>query len=214
MRMTFLLTGLLAALAGCDYTEQWSPAQAPKRNTVNWIETRHTVAFADNAAALAPADRAALERFLGRQARGEAVRLTVAAANPASPLAMRREAAVAAHLRSLGFDVTLGPVAAEPVGQTGVVVAAGRYVVTPPACPDWSKPAGGDPANTTGSNFGCASTANLGMMVADPAHLVRGAAMGPGDGEALSKAMQDYRRGTPEKAAPVTTLSITGGAAP
>jgi pilus assembly protein CpaD len=214
MRLALGFLVLLASLSACaPYTQEWSPAQSPKRNVVNWVEVRHPVAFAGGAAELAPADRAALERFVGRQARGESVRITVAAADPGSPLAVRRETAVAAHLRSLGLDATLGPVAADAANPSAVVVSVGRFVVTPPSCPDWSKSAGGDPANTTGSNFGCASAVNLGLMVADPGHLVRGAAMGPGDGDALAKGIRDYRGGKSEKPAPVTTLSITGGAA-
>ena len=72
-------------------------------------------------------------------------------------------------------------------------VTVGRYVVTPPNCPDWTKPATGDPGNNVSSNFGCATTANLGLMIADPGALVRGYAAGPGDGEMLAKGVQNYR---------------------
>ena len=214
MRRSIVALVALIALGGCTpYTEEWSPSQSPKRNTVTWVETQYAVPFADGSAVLSEADRAALERFLARQARGDSVRLTVAAADGGGALAVRRETAVVDYLRSRGLDARLGPLAGQGGSRSTVAVAVGRYIVTPPTCPDWSKPAGGDSGNTSGSNFGCATATNLGMMVADPGHLVRGAAMGPGDGEMLAKGVQDYRSGKADKGSPAAMSNSGGGAA-
>jgi pilus assembly protein CpaD len=214
MRKSIVALAALIALGGCTpYTEEWSPSQSPKRNTVTWVETQYAVPFANGSAVLSEADRAALERFLARQARGDSVRLTVAAADGGGALAVRRETAVVDYLRSRGLDARLGPLAGQGGGRSTVAVAVGRYIVTPPTCPDWSKPAGGDSGNTSGSNFGCATATNLGMMVADPGHLVRGAAMGPGDGEMLAKGVQDYRSGKADKRSPAAMSNSGGGAA-
>jgi len=211
MRFVIVLVSAFVALSACTpYTEEWSPSQSPKRNTVNWVEIPYTVPFASGSAVLAPAERAALDRFIARQARGQTIRLMVSAADTASPLAVRREAAVVAYLRERGLDPKLGPVATEGVNRSAVVVAIGRFVVTPPSCPDWSKNAGGDTANTTDSNFGCAAETNLGLMVANPGDLVRGAPMGPGDGEMLAKGVENYRRGAHEPPTP-RVLSTFGG---
>ena len=78
-------------------------------------------------------------------------------------------------------------------GRVRVVVE--RYVVTPPTCPDWSKPVGEDSQNSPGANFGCANTANLGMMVANPGDLLRGRNPGPADGTAVSAGIKRYRDG-------------------
>jgi len=213
MRRSIVALAALIALGGCTpYTEEWSPSQSPKRNTVTWVETQYAVPFADGSAVLSEADRAALERFLARQARGDSVRLTVAAADGGGALAVRRETAVVDYLRSRGLDARLGPLAGQGGSRSTVAVAVGRYIVTPPTCPDWSKPAGGDSGNTSGSNFGCATATNLGMMVADPGHLVRGAAMGPGDGEMLAKGIGNYRRGAHE-IPPPRVLKTFGGEA-
>ena len=211
MRFVIALFGVLIAVSACSpYTEEWSPSQSPKRNTVNWVEIPYVVPFAGNSTELAPAERAALDRFIGRQARGQTIRLTVAAADSGSPLGVRREAAVAAYLRGRGLDPKLGPVATEGVNRSGVVVAIGRYVVTPPSCPDWSKTGGGDSANQTDSNFGCAAETNLGLMVADPGDLVRGAPMGPADGDMLARGIENYRKGAAELPTP-RLLETFGG---
>jgi pilus assembly protein CpaD len=200
MRRSIFVFATLAALGGCTpYTAEWSPAQSPKRNTVTWVETQHAVPFADGSAVLSAADRGALERFLARQTRGENVRVTVAAADGGGALAVRRETAVVEYLRGRGLDARLGPLAGQGGSRSTVTVAVGRFVVTPPACPDWSKSSAGDSGNTTGSNFGCATATNLGMMVADPGHLVRGVPIGPGDGEMLAKGVQDYRTGKADR---------------
>jgi pilus assembly protein CpaD len=214
MRRSIVVLATLVALGGCtSYTEEWSPSQSPKRNAVTWVETQYAVPFADGSAVLSAADRAALERFLARQARGETVRVTVAAADGGGALAVRRESAVVQYLRGRGLDARLGPLAGQGGSRSTVTVAVGRFVVTPPNCPDWSKAADSDSGNTTSSNFGCATATNLGLMVADPGHLVRGAPMGPGDGEMLAKGVEDYRTGKTDNGSPTTTLSTSGAGA-
>jgi pilus assembly protein CpaD len=211
MRKPIVVFATLVALGGCTpYTEEYSPSQSPKRNTVTWVETQHAVPFADGSAVLSAADRATLERFLARQVRGESVRVTVAAADGGGTLAVRRETALVDYLRGRGLDARVGPLAGQGASRSTVTVAVGRFVVTPPACPDWSKTAAGDSGNTSNSNFGCATATNLGMMVADPGHLVRGVTMGPGDGEMLAKGVSNYRRGAYEPPTP-RILKTFGG---
>ena len=57
-----------------------------------------------------------------------------------------------------------------------------------------------------------ATATNLGMMVADPGHLVRGAPVGPGDGEMLAKGVQEYRSGKADKGSPAMSIPGAGGA--
>ena len=57
-----------------------------------------------------------------------------------------------------------------------------RYLVTLPACPDWSRQSGTDFSNQPHSNFGCATQSNLGMTVAEPKDLVSGRTLAPADG--------------------------------
>jgi pilus assembly protein CpaD len=91
-----------------------------------------------------------------------------------------------------------------------VTVTVGRYVATPPPCPNWEKPPGYDWANTPMSNLGCATASNLGLMLADPGDLVRGREVGASDGTAQAKAVEQFRTGKGAKAA----ASVSGTAAP
>jgi pilus assembly protein CpaD len=69
--------------------------------------------------------------------------------------------------------------------------------VTLPKSPDWSKPAAGagDFTNTASSNFGCADTVNLGLMVAAPADLAAPRWLGFSDATLAVTAVNDYRLG-------------------
>jgi pilus assembly protein CpaD len=203
----------LALLAACTpRTEEWSPAESPKRNVVSWVEYHHSVAFPADSATLAPEQRAGLDGFLDRVAEGEGVRVAIAGgAGGDDALALRRETAIAGYLRGRGFRSQLG---AAPAGAPGgtVTVSVGRYIVTPPSCADWTKPPGLDSANRVASNLGCATEANLGLMIADPGNLVRGYSLAPADGDTLAKGIQNYRKNEwktshEEPWLPVTTTS-------
>ena len=87
----------------------------------------------------------------------------------------------------------------------------GRFIVVPPDCPDWSKPADSDPANRSSSNLGCATAVNLGLMVADPEDLVRGHRPGPSDGAYGARLYRDYRDGKQTAMPPITSLAIGSG---
>ena len=76
-----------------------------------------------------------------------------------------------------------------------VEVVLERYLVTLPACPDWSRESGTDFDNLPLSNFGCATQANLGLMVAEPKDLVRGRPLGPADGVQQAEGIVRYRTG-------------------
>ena len=76
-----------------------------------------------------------------------------------------------------------------------VRVVVGRYIVVPPDCPNWGQPSNRNPGNFQSSNFGCATTVNLGLMAADPGDLIRGQPLSPADGAAASLAIQRYRAG-------------------
>ncbi len=90
----------------------------------------------------------------------------------------------------------MGPISPGSVGDIGsgsVAVIVGRYIATPPRCPDWRKPSNQNPQNSPASNFGCASAVNLALMVEDPGDLLRGRQLGPGDAAGLVHGIQRYR---------------------
>jgi len=112
--------------------------------------------------------------------------------------ARQRRAALAAYLERLGLPVTIktDPGTPEERASNTVDVAVSRYVVTPPACPNWSNFDGDENRNTPGSNYGCAVDSSLGYMVANPRDLVQGRTMGPALGVPLIEAQRRYQTGT------------------
>ena len=110
-------------------------------------------------------------------------------------------------LLSDGAPVTPGYV--EP-GSVRVVVTRSRAYV--PGCPDWSDQTSDYNNNATHSNFGCAVNGNLAAMVADPEHLLKGAA---GSGETVvmssNKAISTYREAKPTGAGGLPQVSSQEG---
>lgn len=81
-------------------------------------------------------------------------------------------------------------------GKVRVVVTRSRAYV--PGCPDWSDQQAEHSQNSTAPGFGCAINGNMAAMIADPEHLLRGAA---GTGETVimssTKAIRAYREQAP-----------------
>jgi pilus assembly protein CpaD len=211
IRAALVSTGL--ALAGCDTPiEQWQPAQAPKTNTVEFVRLNHTVRFAPGAAVPAPAETRRLMNFVddAEIAGGDEIYLDAA---PSDRLSQARQASIRRLLSQRGIRAVALPAIAGAGGERlalgdEVALHVERYVVTPPACPNWSKPSGGDPTNTVSSNFGCATATNLGLMIANPRDLLSGRKPGPADAEPALRAIQNYRAGKP------IVLTDTGQAQP
>lgn len=94
---------------------------------------------------------------------------------------------------SAGSPVTAGNI--QP-GTVRVVVSRTRASV--PGCPNWDRPASPDFDNQQMSNFGCAVSANIAAMVANPQDLVHGREAGPVvDTVTASKAVGSYRAAKP-----------------
>ena len=194
----------------------WIEASSPKQLEVDRAEYRHSVYFPTDSSALAADQRDRLLTFLRTVQPGprDSIRLEGHADERATELynlelAAHRAERVQAFLEEAGYgDLTVTATAlgeALPaVPSTGpaawqlnrrVEVVLERYLVTLPGCPDWSRESGTDFANLPFSNFGCATEANLGLMVAEPKDLVRGRPLGPADGIQQAEGIVRYRTG-------------------
>jgi pilus assembly protein CpaD len=202
----FILALVLTALAvasGCTPdTARWSQVEAPKDNKINFVTATHAVHFAADSDALAPGEAQALTQFLTGEEAGFGSQVTIDTGPPrgvpaADELTAKRAEVVSGLLRRLNMpgESAKRPSVEAALGHDEVIVAVGRYVVTPPVCPDWRKPDDGDYTNTPSSNFGCATTTSLGLMVANPADLLRGTPGGPADGEFAARGIELYRKG-------------------
>lgn len=206
-----LVAATFITLAACaPRSESWTTAESSNRLRVDRAQFHHTIRFPGNRANLSEAETKNLDRFLSRQAKGRGIRIWIAGGDTLTDV--RRQATVLTYLRKRGLPGKLDS------GATGTSNANGsirltlvRHIVTLPSCGDWSKDPATDRSNVPSSNFGCATSSNLGRMIADPGVLVRGTDLGPGDGDRLARGVAKYRKGKVKKAANVTTLSLTGG---
>lgn len=202
-----LLAGVIAILAAasCTPTESyWSEPQARKQNQIEPIRLVHDVRF-PSGNQLSPAEMTQLENFLVRNDIGYGDRVYVLTSSSASGPVSQRSKAVLDYMKVHGVWSESLP---SPEAQPGLVrIVVNRYVVVPPNCPDWSKPATSDYSNTPLGNLGCANTSNLGLMVADPRDLVHGQNPGPADATGSALAIQRYRT---DKVKPLQSIT-TGG---
>lgn len=186
------IAATLAALASCaPRSEEWSTAETKKELRVDRAEFHHSVRFQGSSPIPTETELNRLNGFLDRQGRGHGVQAWVGGGT--SLVDVRRQAAIMSHLRKQGLPARLLGRAGGAAPQPGTVrVTVVRHIVTLPNCGDWSLESHTNHSNEPSSNFGCATTANLGMMVANPRVLVRPTEVGPGDGQALSKGIENY----------------------
>jgi pilus assembly protein CpaD len=211
----------LAACAPSEYVNAdpdrgWLPASSPKELEVERASYRHAVHFDTDSAVLTAGERGRLLAFLDSvtPTDRDSLHLEGHADERASELynvelAMRRNESVATFLAELGLvDVAVSTNAyGEAVPADGgsgpdawrrnrrVELVLERYLVTLPACPDWSRRSGLDFDNLPMSNLGCATTTNLGLMVAEPKDLVRGRPLDRADGIHQAEGIVRYRTG-------------------
>jgi pilus biogenesis lipoprotein CpaD len=194
----------------------WIEASSPKQLEVDRAEYRHSIYFPTDSSVFPTSERDRLLAFLETvQPSGrDSIRLEGHADERATELynlelAARRNERVETFLDEAGLadlpitTVALGE-ALPAVPSTGpaawrlnrrVELVLERYLVTLPACPDWSRQSGTDFANQPHSNFGCATQTNLGLMVAEPKDLVRGRSLAPADGVHQAEGIVRYRTG-------------------
>lgn len=185
--MRFLAPVLvMLSLAACSVQADRPITSYEKVNKVEFVRFEHNVMYHNGDLRPTPAEQERLNAFLRDIQAGNGDTIYVTGGSP------KQRRKLGAQLASRRLDVKDG-------GKNGtpgrIHVSVERYIVTPPTCPDWSKAMGGDSQNTPGVNFGCATTSNLGMMVANPRDLIRGQEPGASDGAAVSGAIQRYRAG-------------------
>jgi pilus assembly protein CpaD len=164
----------------------------PKQIQVQLASFDYEIYFARGAKALTSTQSAGLASFLRTSGIGEGDSVTVEGSG-ASSLGAAREAAVVAELKRLRIDAVSGT---DPkLAADALRVHADHAVATAPTCPDWSKPEPDEPNNTTSSNYGCATAANLAAMIANPADLVKPKENGRADGAVLAQGAELYRSG-------------------
>lgn len=188
---------LAAAIIVCACTTPPAVVEklnTPKENSVQLFNYQHQVHFLPNSATPAPGEDDALTAFLARMSPQPSDQMTVQFNGVPDALTNARVQHVAEELRRRFPDTEIGTGPGET--DTGAVaVSIGRYMASTPTCPDWSNIDPEGFSNAPSANFGCATTSNLGAMVANPADLLHGATPGPADAEFAARGVQRYRSG-------------------
>jgi pilus biogenesis lipoprotein CpaD len=197
-KMKFIVSTLSVFLLGA--CSSFSPTQhidaardAEQRdfrtgNRVDFVQFNHAVTFDRQAVRPSDPEKTRLQAFIRGIRLGYADEITVRGSTPA-----RREA-IQVYLKGTGIPVTIRAEVGNPAEMKAntVKILVERYVVTPPACPNWSNLSGDNNRNTPGSNYGCSVDASLGHMVANPKDLVTGRDASPSQSEALVKHQGEY----------------------
>lgn len=197
---------LLFAMAACapgaaEYTKTEAPTQLRIDRAVSQIQ----LAFARGSYRLAPGESARLHHLIRSGAIGPDDRVVIA---PAGGPHLAEERALAVSRELLRFGIVSDTRLLTTVPPDHAIVIVGRYMVTLPACPNWSEKPASDFSNERTSNFACADATNLGLMVARPADLVAGETLAPADATPAVNAVDRYLTDK------VTLPAEVGGAAP
>jgi pilus assembly protein CpaD len=207
-----LTLSLGLAIAACNpLTPPFKPGDSSfKQLKVDYVRLAHPAVFGPNAVKLSGEESQKLAAFLDN-AQITADDHVYIEPPSADKLATQRIGQIAHQLAARGIGVRTLPAKSEaPNDQLTVLVE--RYVVTPPACPDWTKDPVSDHDNELYSNTGCANVTNLGLMVADPRDLVIGRQMGPDEGNPALAGIARYRAGKPKDL--ISAGGYHAGAAP
>jgi pilus assembly protein CpaD len=185
-----MVAAIVLVLAACrPAATEWTESEAPNRLRLDDAAVSVNVRFAGGSAYLLPADAQRLRAMAATGAIAMSDRVTVAVGGGPG-LAAARQDAIAAAL--LPYGIVTSPSARAGVAANQAIVEVGRYVVTLPPCPNWSKAPGTDLGNSFASNYACATQTNLGQMVASPSDLVSGQPLGPAAGPPAVLAVQRY----------------------
>ena len=183
-----IAVALVLGLPAC--VTEYSEVEAPKHLTLDNASGRLDVRFAPGSSRLLAGDAARLHAAAagGRIAPSDRVSVSIGG----DPVLVRaRFASVANELLHHRIVATELRLAGVPANRA--IVQTGRYLVTTPPCPNWSKNPPMDYTNTPASNFGCATAVNFGRLVASPADLVEGRPLGLADAIPAAAAVQRYQ---------------------
>jgi pilus assembly protein CpaD len=198
----------------------WKQIDAPVEPRVEKVPVRHVVRFLPGANIMTATDRVTLVGFLAASGIGQGSQVALSVVSPTAEGGARQASrlqAVAATLNQMGVAATAQPPTIAPdVDIAGaqpddIVVVAYQLAVLPPACPGYNAPVVLDESGRPVSSWGCATAANLGMMVEDPRDLAEGRTLAPADGEEGALVIRRYREGTPVPQTGVETTTSTAG---
>lgn len=197
---TGLLRGLMAVLiavaaTGCAPYMKDFYSEAPPAPRADVVQVHHHIQFRQDDQYMSDANGRVVDDFMtaiGIDPRQD--RVVVLDRDARSAWAAQRTESVRAHLARRNIVAEAGVGGPETLGYPDTVtVIVERYVVPTLDCPDWTQPRGGNAANSTHRNFGCAEAFNVQQMVANKRDLATGRTMGPTDGDIQALQVLRYK---------------------
>lgn len=162
-------------------------------------------------AALSATDAAALRDLAAEYQRRAAGPVAVVVAKDDLAFAEGLAAALAEH------GVPPGRIAVAATADTpgSALVRVPVWIAKVPECGNWPDRINPDFRNETSTNFGCSVTRNMGLMLSNPADLVRARDASGRDGSRAVDVVTKYGQGKPtsstaEAPAPAATFSVVG----
>jgi pilus assembly protein CpaD len=205
MTRTFLALCLAASAAGCasgDGANSAPPAglTVTEHYAINLSQHEDQILLAPHAQALSQAQSAALQDLVYRwREYGDGVVKVQTPAHGGED-AYRAAALVQDALYALGVradQVSVGDYDAGPHPHAPLVVGFVRYQAQGPQCGRQWDSYTATKDNGVTNNFGCANTANVAALVANPADLITPRGEDPADGGRREVVLGRYRQGQP-----------------
>lgn len=191
---------IISLLSGCaPEIVDWTPAESPKENKVERTVFYHTIHYPSKSNSFPETEVNSLVRFLKANAENpSAVSIILEECDEHSKKRIKDIQRVLVK-----YGVSYDMITVEPLekgrkstssSSSGVNLILEKYLVIPPSCADFSQPIGDARQAHAPSNFGCATVANLGMMVANPRDLIKGRSLGASDGAVMAAGVDRYRK--------------------
>jgi pilus assembly protein CpaD len=204
------LCAAVTALAGCAAEDQprrwitfgtWQQGPNYAQPEVRTVDIQHVVKFDSKSQDMSDVEREALVMFLRQNGLQPGAQLAVASSAKSATQTARsasRLAAVQGELNRVGMTSNVVSATTSNPSITGdeIVVFAQTVAVVQPTCAGYNAPIALDQEWRPIGQLGCANAVNLGLMVANPADLMQGRPLGPGDAEHQTQAITRYRTGT------------------
>jgi len=196
-RSVLVVAGMML-LSGCDlamsHIEDWSSIPEMRKPVASRAFYTHDVLFGPSEVTVNDSEGKRLKEFVDNAHIGETDKVYLVSGD--NRFGKLRTQAIGALLAASNIKIASLPgrvgIGVPPGDAISVVIS--RYVVTLPACPDWTSERF-TYNNVPTSNWGCANAVNLGRMVANPGDLVRGRDPGSFDGEYATRSIDLYRKG-------------------
>lgn len=175
----------------------WSEKHRHMKNQVEEVTLVHTIDFAPGDSDLSEVELSELLMFLQESGVHDGARIEIDGPRDQGgyhdPLTAARMSAIEAELTGIGLrsQVPARPITSLVKPEEAIAVTVSRAMVILPDCDSDELEIDMRPRSV----FTCATTAALGMMIADPLDLKRGQVLGPSDGAAATGSIQRYRAG-------------------